>query len=458
MLPRRTPVRVSMSGPPFDLVMKFGGAALADGPGVERACAIVARAARAGARTVVVVSAHRGVTALLEEVARAAAEGRSEADRVRIRHRTILRQLGLDAELLDRYFEKLGGMLSAVEARRRLLPGERDFVLSFGERMCARVVAAAMQASGIAATPVDSFDLGLTTDSNHGQARPLPGVEGAVRTALAQVPGIPVVTGFLAKDSRGNLTTLGRNGSDLTAALIAEAVSAREVEFWKAVGGVMTADPELVPGARVIEQLSWEDAAEYAFHGAEVLHPAALAPARRARVSVRLRDVRAPDAAGTRVGAVAQAAGPIGLACRKQVLRLELELGAPELRGPRLADLFAVLERHRVEPGLISAAGERVGVLVAPGPGVEPALAELRSAAEVRAELAQVALIGRDAGADGGLAARALGILAEACVDVAEAFLGARRCSQAFLVDRADLHRAAGALHAGLVGGTLEPV
>jgi len=462
----------------FDTVMKFGGAALADGACVSRACRIVARSE--SARPVVVVSAHLGVTSLLESVAGAAAEGLIETEAVRIRHRTLLRQLGLDSELLDRYLDKLRSILGAIRARGSLYPGERDLVLSFGERMSARIVAHALRVAGLSATPVDSFDLGLTTDSNHGQARPLPGGQRIVREALAQVSGIPVVTGFLAKDSCGNLTTLGRNGSDLTAALIAEAVGAREVQFWKSVGGVMTADPLLVPEARVVEQLSWADAAEYAFNGAEVLHPAALAPARRARSAVSLRDVRDPDAPGTRVSGERsrpgsptgssgeRMGGPIGIACRASVLRLELPVGAPELRGPRLAELFSVLERHRVEPGLISTVGERVAVVIAPGPGVGPALAELGDSVLVRSELAQVALIGRDAGGRDtgggggdpscrGSGRAALRLLDEAGVQVVEAFLGSRRASQAFLVAHDELRTAVQALHAGLVAGALHP-
>ena len=463
-----------MSSHAFDTVMKFGGAALADGAAVERACRIIAQPPAGSPMTysasptqggggeprpVVVVSAHLGVTSLLEGIARGAALGAVEMETVRVRHRTLLRQLGLPGDLLDRYFSKLGSILHAIRARGALHPGERDLVLSFGERMSARVVTYALRRMGVAATPVDSFDLGLTTDSNHGQARPLPGVHVAVREALSQVPGVPVVTGFLAKDSRGNLTTLGRNGSDLTASLIAEAIGAREVQFWKSVAGVMTADPELVSGAAVIGALSWTDAAELAFHGAEVLHPAALAPARRAGCAVRLRDVRNPDAPGTRVGSedsvgLLRADGAVALACRDSVLQLELELGAPELRGPRLAELFGVLERHRVEPGLISTSGERARVVVAPGPGVEPALEELGEVVRVRAGLAQIGLVVRaEERLSAALAQRCLDVLADAGVPIAEAFLGDRRSSQAFLVESDHLSRATKALHAGVFHG-----
>ncbi len=299
----------------FEKVMKFGGAALADGAAVERVCAIVRD--RGGGRPIVVVSAHQGVTAMLDSIARAATEGVIDGDRVRIRHRGLLRQLGLDAELLNRYFAELVSLLGEIARRRQLLAGERDLVLSYGERMSARVVAHALKQRGVPATPADAFDIGLTTDSNHGAARPLPESRSAVRAALLEMPGVPVVTGFLAKDRHGNLTTLGRNGSDLTAALVAEAVGASSLELWKAVAGMMTADPALVPDARVIDRLSFEDAAAFAAQGAEILHPEALAPALRAGVAVRFLDVRDPRSAGTTLDARAGASGPVGIAVRR---------------------------------------------------------------------------------------------------------------------------------------------
>jgi aspartate kinase len=299
----------------FEKVMKFGGAALKDGPAVERACAIVRDFG--GERPVVVVSAHQGVTSLLDAVARAAAEGEVDRDRVRIRHRSLLRELGLDSELLDRYFAELASILRGVAVRRRLPPDERDLVLSYGERMSARVVAHALKAMGVAATPVDAYDLGLVSDSNHGAARPLLESHERIRAALLEVPGIPVVTGFLAKDAHGNLTTLGRNGSDLSAALLAEAVNAGVLELWKSVGGMMTADPAIVPEARVIERMSFEDATALASHGAEVLHPEALEPALRAGLAVRFLDVRDPRGRGTTLETCADERGPVGIAVKR---------------------------------------------------------------------------------------------------------------------------------------------
>lgn len=429
--------------------MKFGGAALCDGPAVQRACRIIQ--SHGGARPLVVVSAHQGVTDMLDTIARSAAEGHVEGDRVRIRHRTILHQLGLDPELLNRYFVELYALLDEVRRRGQLLPGELDHILAAGERMSARVVSHTLKQMGLRATPVDAYDIGLVTDSNFGDARPVAGQGERIRGALEQVTGIPVVTGFLARDTRGNLTTMGRNGSDLTAALLAEAVGAGELQLWKAVSGMMTADPAIVPEARTVERLGLVEAAEYAFHGAEVLYGAALAPVQRANVVVRILDVRAPQAAGTVLEMNSRTNGLVGLAARKRVHRLDVAIGALEPRAACMADLYTLMDKHKVEPGLVSASGDRVSVYVAPGHGLEGLVAALGRRARLTRDLSLLALIGRAAGDDAELAARAWDRLQAEQVPVLEAFVGARPGSQAYIVHEDHLERAANALHAALL-------
>lgn len=426
-------------------MMKFGGAALADGPAVERACGIVRDLG--GERPVVVVSAHQGVTALLDGVARAAANGQIDGDRVRIRHKSLLRQLGLDADLLDRFFAELASLLAAIARERRLLPGERDLVLSCGERMSARIVARALERAGVHATPVDAFDLGLTTDSNHGAARPLPESRAAVRASLLQVPGVPVVTGFLARDRHGNLTTLGRNGSDWTAALVAEAVGAADLELWKAVGGILTADPAIVPEARVVERLSFEDAATLAAHGAEVLHPQALEPAARAGVRVRFLDVRAPRSAGTVLERLEPPAGPACLAARRRLLCLGFRGEEPGSQVDGLRELSGALARHGVDPALCTTREDRARAYLVPGPAVDGLLAEVVRRASVEKDLACAALVG-GASLDPGIPARALEALDRAGLPVVEAIVGTERPAQVFVLREGDLERAVRELHA----------
>ncbi len=278
-------------------VFKFGGAALADGPGVQRVVSVVAE--HLAANPVVVVSAHSGVTNLLRELAELAPLGRADVAQVRIRHRSLCAQLGLESELLNRFWIELSHLLSGIARRGMLTPRDRDAVLSIGERVSARIVARTLRSRGVFATPVDAFDLGFVAEHGEGEVTPRADSSATVRAALAEVPGLPVVTGFLARTESGLVTTLGPNGSDWTASWLAEAIGAHELVFWKSVSGFMTADPNLVSTARVIEKLSWQDAAELTRQGAGVLHPRSIEPARRAGVRVTIRDVGEAAAPGT---------------------------------------------------------------------------------------------------------------------------------------------------------------
>lgn len=433
-------------------VLKFGGAALADGPAVRRVCRIVAREWReAQDPPLVVVSAHRGVTDLLEQVARAAASGRLEGERVRIRHRSLLAQLALPSELLDRFWRELDAMLAHVRGRGRLDPGDLDLALSFGERLSARVVARTLASQGVPATPVDAWDLGFVTDSNHGRAQPLDGIEAAIRPALAQIEGVAVVTGFLAEDTLGRRTTLGRDGSDLTAAVIAEALGADEVQYWKPVPGLLSADPALVPDAYVLPEVTYAEAAALALHGARVLHPSAIEPARRAGIRVRVGYVAEPESSGTLILPELPRSGPVALASRAELARVDLAVPAPEQRGERSARLFDVLETCGVTPGLVDAGGQRVGVYVEPSPGLPAALAELGRDARLVRDLASLAVIGRGVASEPALGRRVLTLLEDAGLAVQGAFLGLGADAQAFVVRAAELRAAAGVLHAGVL-------
>ena len=317
-------------------VLKFGGAALRDGPGVSKAVEIVTE--HGGERPVVVVSALEGVTDMLVDAARAAARGEVDTEAIRIRHKSVLSQLGADPELLDRYNRELSLILESIRSRRELGSVELDHVLSFGERASARIVAKCFEGHGVMATPVDSYDLGLTTDSNHGNARPLSGERVKLSRSVWDIPGVPVVTGFLAKDGAGNLTTLGRNGSDLSAALLAEAIGADVVEFWKCVPGVLSADPELVVNAQPIKELCFADAEELGHLGARVLHPDAIAPAVRAGIKVKVRFVGDSSHPGTALTQESDREGPVAIVSTMHEARHALALvGAHSPKAEELA-------------------------------------------------------------------------------------------------------------------------
>jgi len=298
-------------------VHKFGGASLSDGARIRRVGDLIVE--RAPDRPIVVVSAVEGVTAQLDQLARDAARGAGDFATLRVRHRSLLSQLELDSEQLNRHLAELSTVLAAIRSAGELSHAHRDHVLSFGERASARIVAAHLTQRGLRAVPIDAYDLGLITDSNHGRARVLPQSAAHIRSALARFDAVAVITGFVAADAEGRLTTLGRNGSDVSAALIGEAIAAREVVFWKEVDGVMSADPKLVPNARRIERLSYEEARELTLHGASVLHTEAVEVLERGKLAARVCCTRQPRDPGTVVSSASSEQAFVGIACRSKL-------------------------------------------------------------------------------------------------------------------------------------------
>ncbi|HEX6882628.1 MAG TPA: hypothetical protein VF530_04550 [Planctomycetota bacterium] len=431
-------------------VMKFGGAALRDGPAIERSMRLAADSARGG-RVLLVVSAAEGVTAQLARAVEEAVAGRLEPwDALRVRHRSLLAQLGLESDLLDRHLFELRAILGELKAAARAERRMSDYVLSFGERMSARVAAAVLRRLGSEAAPLDAYDLGLTTASRQGEQALLRPPEPALRARLATVPGIPVVTGFLALDAAGHLTTLGPNGSDLTAVWFGEAVGAVEVVLWKTVAGFLTADPDVVPEAHLVPLVGRAEAVELAVQGADVLHAGALEPAARGAIAVRVADVRHPERPGSLVVAETPRAGPLGIAQRAGLARYEEALSLGRDHGAQVAERLAELVAAGLEPTRAAFDGRTLLALVPEGPRAE-AFAQVRGArVRLAGGLGTFAVVGRDAGRDEELARRVLALTAHAGIAAEPALGGTSPSSQTFVVPAEALDVAVRAVHAGL--------
>jgi aspartate kinase len=435
-------------------VMKFGGAALRDGPAIERSVRLVEREAKRG-RLLLVVSAQEGVTARLARAVEEAVRGNLEPwDVLRVRHRSVLAQLGMESDLLDRHLLELRGILEELRTSARADRRMRDYVLSFGERMSARVVAAALRRLGTSAAPLDAYDLGLTTASRQGEGALLLAPTPALRAQLEAVPGIPVVTGFLALDPAGHLTTLGPNGSDLTAVWFGEAVAAEEVVLWKTVAGFLTADPDVVPEARCIPVLGRDEAVEFAVHGAEVLHAGALEPAARGGIVVRVANVADPDAPGSRIEAATPRAGPLGLAHRAELALYRERLSLGREQGAQLAELLGELAAAGLEPFRAGFSGREVVVLVPDDERAAALVARRGPRAALERGRAAFAVVGRDLAADASLEARVRDLAARAGTEIELAPGGSSPASLAFLAPAAGLTPLLRAVHAGLFGAT----
>jgi len=296
-------------------VMKFGGTSVGDASCIARTAKIIIDAAKE-CRCVAVVSAMSGVTNRLIEAAKQAQAGKgTEAakllDALREQHESALSALISKEPDRVQVGKKLGEVFAeghrlceGTALLRELTPRTLDAIASLGERLSAPLVAAAIREGGAASEAIEATEL-IATDAFHGGAEPQMELtrqksEAHLRPLLEK--GIlPVVTGFIGATAEGQLTTLGRGGSDFSATILGAALDANEVIIWTDVDGVLTADPRLVPDARTIAEISYREAAELAYFGAKVLHPKTLNPVVQAAIPVWIRNSFAPERPGTKI-------------------------------------------------------------------------------------------------------------------------------------------------------------
>jgi aspartokinase/homoserine dehydrogenase 1 len=352
-------------------VHKFGGASLADSAAVRHAVDIIRR--HRPEPTVVVVSAMAGTTDALLGVAQQAGTGEARTvasliARLRSRHAEVARALlpaGRErAEVLayiSDVFAELEALAQGLRLLRELTPRTTDYLISRGERLSARLVEAALEADGAKAKYVDALEL-IHTDAAFGQAAPdFHRTERSVQRVLAPLLGrgiIPVVPGFIGATPEGEVATLGRGGSDLTATLLARGLGAARVSLWKDVPGLLTADPRVVPDARVVPQLHAREAAELAYYGAKVLHPRALIPVTGRRIPVFVRPFADAGSPGTEVSErVAPARFPVKALTAALGQALVTVTGNGMLGVPGIAArTFAALHSRQISVSLISQA------------------------------------------------------------------------------------------------------
>jgi len=296
-------------------VMKFGGTSVGNAECIARAAEIIAKTARE-MRCVAVVSAMSGVTNRLIEAAKTAQAGNAAGataimESLRAQHESALESLVRNAEESERVRQKMEAVLAqglrfcgGTALLRELSPRTLDTISSLGERLSAPLVAAAVKELGLQSEAVEATEL-IVTDGYHGGAEPqmdfTRGKSQARLGPLLERGVVPIVTGFLGCSTSGEITTLGRGGSDYSATILGAALDADEVIIWTDVDGVLSADPRLVPDAQTIPGISYREAAELAYFGAKVLHPKTLRPVMDAAIPVWIRNSFEPSKLGTKI-------------------------------------------------------------------------------------------------------------------------------------------------------------
>jgi aspartate kinase len=362
------------------IVIKFGGTSVGDAQRVANAIDIVAE--RRERDPIVVVSALAGVTNDLVACTEAACAGEMErvdeiVYRIRMRHEDVAMRLVQQKEdffetflkNLHRQIDEIRTILHGIALLREITPRAKDKVTGIGEKLSSVLFAYSMMMRALPADHVDSEEV-VVTDAKFGEASPLMNDTrmAAERVLLPMIERhrIPVMGGFIGRTKDGAATTLGRGGSDYSAAIVGAAVGAEEIQIWTDVDGMMTCDPRLIRGARVIERISYVEAAELAWFGAKVLHPKTIAPAVERNIPVRVLNTHNVASAGTLVSAAGDErdAGPRAVAVKRGVSVVHMTSSRMLGAHGFLAKLFAIFGELQVSVDLITTSEVSVSVTV----------------------------------------------------------------------------------------------
>jgi aspartate kinase len=447
------------------VVMKFGGTSVEDPAAIARTAAIVAGRVAMGKSPVVVVSAMAKVTDQLLRAATASTLGdRTGAlaisSRLRSRHRDTAAALVKSPadfteliDFIDREFDSLDEVLRGLAAILELTPRITDLIVSYGERLSSRLVAAAFRERNIDAVQVDSREI-IITDSHFQKAAPQPELieKRAIEKLLplTNQGKVPVLGGFIGSNEAGITTTLGRGGSDFSGALLGSALTAESIEIWTDVDGILTADPRVCPEALRVKIISFEEAAELAYFGAKVLHPATILPAVKKNIPVLVLNSRNAACEGTRITSLApHCKTPFkSIAVKKKLSIIDVVASGMLMTHGYLSKIFAIFDKYQCPIDMVSTGEVSISFTVDSNDRLPAIAAELGELADVKFEgrKALVCMVGEDIRGQQGIAARVFAAVRH--INVRMISQGASEINMSFVIDEDDADEAVRALHA----------
>jgi aspartate kinase len=451
------------------IVMKFGGSSVESASAIERVAGIVK--AREHRRPVVVVSAMGKTTNKLLAIADTAIRGtREEYIRqihdLRDYHSREARQivpLEHRAELdrfLDDHFQELTELVKGLAVLGELTPRSIDAISSYGERLSSYIVTLAFRRFGMSAVHVDSRDV-IRTDRRHTQAAP--DYPETYRQLSETIPplaaeSVVVMGGFIASTEEGVTTTLGRGGSDFTASIVGAGIEAEEIQIWTDVDGMLTADPTILSGGHRVKSISFAEAAELAYFGAKVLHPATVVPAIEKNIPVLILNSRRPDVPGTRItsDSVHCENAVKSIACKRRITTINIHSTRMFMAHGFLRRIFEVFDRNETAVDMVATSEVSVSLTIDNTSKIDLIVGELRQFAEVTIEHDSVivCLVGENIRHTPGVARRVFNSLDG--INIRMISQGASLLNISFVVAEADLHRSVAVLHEEFFA-TLDP-
>ena len=463
--------------PPTRLVIKFGGTSVGNADAIAQAAGIAAALRRDGHDLVVVTSAMSGVTDALMGAAQAAISGERQrlgeiGDSLRAKHHEAAADLLPSPDerqvVLDAVDQRLGELMLLCDAFAVLgeaSPRALDAISSLGERMSVHLLAGAIRGRGTPAVPIDAAGIIRTDDAFQSAAPDMAETRKLARELLGSLVAdstVPVVTGFIGSTADGIVTTLGRGGSDYSAAILGAALDADEVWIYTDVDGVMTADPRVVTDVRTLERLSYREMSELAYFGARVLHPKTVLPALERGIPIRIRNTFRPSHAGTLViGRTEEGSGVLkGVTAIRHQSLVTIEgrgmLGVPGIA----ARAFGSVAKTGTSVSMISQASSEQSIcFLVPQDSSGVAVDALRR--EFEHELTRrdiesiwtldeaviVTVVGAAIKQTPGIAGRVFGALGDDGINVIAIAMGSSECSISLVVEARDAERAVRCLH-----------
>jgi aspartate kinase len=443
------------------IVMKFGGTSVQDAEAIDRACSIVK--GRLARRPVVVVSAMAKVTDTLLAMGNAAGAGDSDkalelSRGLRERHYATAGELlgtGVFTQFhseLEEEFNRLDELLRGIVAVGELTPRTSDYVVSYGERLSSKICTAAFSARGLNATLLDARDI-IITDKQHTKAIPqVEEIDHRVQTIvrpLLEAGRVPVMGGFLGATRDGVQTTIGRGGSDFSAALVGAGLNAESIEIWTDVDGMKTTDPNICPDAHRIKVISFEEAAELSYFGAKVLHPATVLPAVQKNIPVYVLNSKNPKNEGTLIVALAPKSKSTfkAIAAKKRITIVDVV--ATRMLGAHgyLRAIFEVFDRHHAAVDVVSTSEVSVSLTVDSTEAIPAVAADLEKIADVKysGRKAIICMVGENIREKHGIAAQVFACVED--INVRMISQGASEINLTFVIDEDDVPEVVRRLH-----------
>jgi aspartate kinase len=442
------------------IVMKFGGTSVESAAAIERVAGIVK--AREDRRPVVVVSAMGKTTNKLLALANTAILGKREEyirqlHELRDYHSREARRvvpLADRTELdrtLDDHFQELTELVKGLAVLGELTPRSIDAISSYGERLSSYIVTLAFRHFGMQAEHLDSRDV-IVTDRRHTHAAPnFPETYARLAKTIPPIAAHSVVVmgGFIASTEDGVTTTLGRGGSDFTASIVGAGINADEIQIWTDVDGMLTADPTILPGGHRVKSISFAEAAELAYFGAKVLHPATVVPAIEKNIAVLILNSRRPDVTGTRITSQSVPCGNVvkSIACKRKITLVNIHSTRMLMAHGFLHRIFEIFNRYETPVDMVATSEVSVSLTIDTVKHIDCILGELRQFAETTVEHdgVIVCLVGENIRHTPGVARRVFNSLDG--INIRMISQGASLLNLSFVVAEADLVPTVEALH-----------